>query len=295
MPQGSVLGPVLFIMYVNDITDNVKSSIKIFADDTKLYTPTSKSDVLQNDIDSIMNWAVKWEMNFNVDKCKVMHYGHANPQKQYVMNNKTLSDTQEECDLGVIFEKDLKFSKHISTKINKANSILGLINRSFEFLDEYTFVKLYTALIRPHVEFANVVWNPYLIKDISSLEKLQQRATKLVSSLKDLTYIDRLKKLKLPSLIHRRLRGDMIQTFKIVKGLDDCVFENFFSYSASTRGHNLKLEMPRSRTTHCLHQFSRRVIKTWNNLPKNVVDSKSVHEFKIKLDQHWTGDTPYKV
>jgi hypothetical protein len=93
---------------------------------------------------------------------------------------------------------------------------------------------LYTALIRPHVEFSNVVQNPYLMKDISSLEKLQQKATKLVPSLKDLTYIDCFKMLKLQSLTHHRLRGDIIQAFKIIKGLDDSTFEIIFRYSTST-------------------------------------------------------------
>ena len=233
-------------------------------------------------------------MEFNVDKCKVMHYGQLNPQNQYTMQNKILKDANEECDLGVTFEKDIKFSKHIATKINKANSILSLIKRSFEFMDKYTFVKLYTALVRPHLEFANVVWHPYLVKDIVSLENLQKRATRLVTSLRTMSYTDRLKELRLPSLAHRRLRGDLIQTFKIVKGIDDCKFDKFFEYVSSTRSHNLKLKTPRSRTTFSLNQFSRRVIKPWNNLPQHVVDAKDVNAFKVGLDKYWGNDTPYQ-
>ena len=93
------------------------------------------------------------------------------------MNNKSLQATTEECDLGVLFERDLKFSKHISTKINKANSILALIKRSFEFMDKYLFLKLYTALVRPHVEFANVIWYPYLKKDRKSSKKSHKTCT----------------------------------------------------------------------------------------------------------------------
>jgi len=217
VPQGSVLGPVLFIIYVNDITDSVSCISKIFADDTKLYAPVTDSGRLQEDLDSLSEWAQKWELAFNVDKCKVIHYGNNNPNQQYTMNNKPLQAATEECDLGVLFERDLKFSKHISTKINKANSILALIKRSFEFMDKYLFLKLYTALVRPHVEFANVIWYPYLKKDIISIEKVQKRATKLVPNLRNSSYEERLKELKLPSLAHRRIRGDAIQTFKIVK------------------------------------------------------------------------------
>ena len=240
------------------------------------------------------DWAEKWELKFNVDKCKVIHYGHDNPNHKYTMNTKPLKESNEECDLGVLFDKDLKFNKHIATKINKANSILALISRSFEYMDKFTFLKLYTALVRPHIEFANVIWHPYLKKDIDSIERVQMRATKLIPELRDLPYIDRLKKLKLPTLAHRRTRGDAIQTFKIVKGLDDCAFEDFFQYSSSTRGHNLRLEKAKFRTTFCQNQFSRRAVDIWNSLTQNVVDSKDVTTFKIRLDQHWEDDTPYQ-
>ena len=152
----------MFIIYVDDITDHVSSSIRIFADDTKIYAPTSEAAALQSDLDSVSEWARKWELQFNVDKCKVIHFGHDNPDTDYQMNDVPINACTEECDLGVTFDRDLKFSKHISLKVNKANSILGLISRTFEFIDNYTFVRLYTALVRPHLEFANVVWHPYL-------------------------------------------------------------------------------------------------------------------------------------
>ena len=115
-----------------------------------------------------------------------------------------------------------------------------------------------------------------------------------MSSLSHLPYHERLKELRLPSLAHRRLRGDAIQTFKIVKGLDDCEFGKFFTYAASTRGHNLKLEKPRCKTTFCQNQFSRRVVNLWNSLPQHVVDSKNVNEFKVRIDKYWQGDKPYQ-
>ena len=147
-------------------------------------------------------------------KCKVTHYGQNNPEYDHTMNNKKLQLVEEECDLGVTFTRDLKFSQHIAKKINKA-SMLALIKGTFQYLDNYTFLRLYTALVRPHLIFANVVWYPYLRKDIESIERVQMRATKLVSSLKELPYEPRLKELKLPTLSHRRLHGDAIQTFKL--------------------------------------------------------------------------------
>ena len=188
VPQGSVLGPILFIMYVNDIPDIVKSHVWIFADDTKLFASTDQTNTLQEDSNNLMKWAELWELTFNVIKCKVIHYGQNNPESDYIMNNNKLESVDEECDLGVNFTKDLKFSQHIAKKVNKANSILALIKGTFEYLDNHSFLRLYTANVRTHVKFANVVWHPYLRKDIESIERVQMRATKLVSNLKDLPY-----------------------------------------------------------------------------------------------------------
>ena len=179
------------------------------------------------------------------------------------------------------FTRDLKFSQHIAKKINnmnKANSILALIRGTFEHLDKYSFLRLYTALVRSHLV---VVWHPYLRKDIESIERVQMRATKLVPALKDLSYEARLKELKLPTLAHRRLRGDMIQTFKLVKGLDDCPLENFFTIAHyNKRSHSHKLEKPRCSLTFTLNQFSYRVINVWNSLPQHVVDAETLNSLK---------------
>ena len=211
------------------------------------------------------------------------------------MNNKNLAPVEEECDLGMTFSKDLKFSQHLSKTINKANSILALIKGTFEYIDKHSFLRLYTALVRRHIEFANVVWHPYLRKDILSIERVQIRATRLVSHLKDLPYESRLKELKLPSLAHRRLRGDAIQTFKLLKGFDNCPFENFFTYAHyNRRGHSLKLEKPRCSTSFTLNQFSHCVINMWNSLPQYVVDAEKVTDFKIRIDEHWQGDILYE-
>ena len=127
VPQGSVLGPILFIMYVNDIPDIVKSNVWIFADDTKLFTTTDKTITLQEDLDNLIKWGELWELTFNVIKCKVIHYGQNNPESDYIMNDKKLESVDEECDLGVNFTRELKFSQHIAKKVNKANSMLALI------------------------------------------------------------------------------------------------------------------------------------------------------------------------
>ena len=295
VPQGSVLGPILFILYINDLPEVVSSSVKIFADDTKLYNKDSNSDIIQQDLDALCTWAKIWQLHFNVKKCKTVHYGRDNQDYQYIMNSEDIETAREEKDLGVIFQQDLKFSSHIAEKVNKANSVLSLIVRTFDCIERDSFILLYKALVRPHIEYGNTIWYPFLRKDIESVERIQKRATKLIPELTDLTYTERLKRLKLPSLAHRRKRGDMIQTFKIIKGIEDIPSDRFFklSNSSSTRGHSLKLEKPRCRTTMRLQHFSQRIINNWNSLPERVVAAKDVNDFKSKLDQHWNQEAMY--
>ncbi|CAG2208621.1 unnamed protein product [Mytilus edulis] len=242
----------------------------IVKNDSKIYAPTSKSDVLQNDLDALYDGSKLWDMKFNVNKCKQIHYGRNNPENVYTMNNIDIIKDEQEKDLGIIFQNDLKFSQHISNQY-------GII-----------FLRLYVALVRPHVEYGNTIWYPHLKKDINAVEKVQMRATKLIPDIRHLSYEDRLKVLKLPSLTHRRRRGDMIQAFKILKGFEDISYERFFTViSTNTRGHNWKLAKPRCNTSFRLRHFSQRFINDWNNLPVEVISSKTVEAFKISIDRHW--------
>jgi hypothetical protein len=222
--QGRVLGPILFLIYINDLPDAVNSFVKNFADDTKLYnTANSDEDCekLQNSINDTSVWANLWQLPFNADKCKVIHFGRNNPETNYTIPNSSgtvqnLTTIDEEKDLGVFFDKKLTFNNHINHCVKKANQMLGLIKRNFTALDPYSFTQLYKALVRSHLEYGNVIWRPHYRKDILKLEKIQKRATKCIKSISHLTYEERLKFLKLPTLEYRRARGDMIQTYKII-------------------------------------------------------------------------------
>jgi len=125
-----------------------------------------------------------------------------------------------EKDLGVTFDENLRFEEHISNKVRIANAIVGQIRSSFTYLDRDTFKRLYTALVRPHLEYALAVWSPYLAKHINMIESVQMRATKLVDSMGEMEYEDRLRNLKLPTLKYRRRRGDMIEIFKRLNAYD---------------------------------------------------------------------------
>ena len=123
--------------------------------------------------------------------------------------------------VGVNIDSNLKFDQHIQTKVNKANQIVELIRRSFRYLDFKTFCLLFKALVRPHHEYAGCIWNLYLKKDIEAIENVPRRATKMLPYLKELPYDERLKRLKLPMLRLRRLRGDMIETYKTLNKIYD--------------------------------------------------------------------------
>lgn len=195
----------------------------------------------------------------------------------------------EEKDLGVIFTTDLKFSKHIGAAANKANRVVGAIRRSFRYLDKNMLTQLYKSLIRGHLEYANTVWSPMKKGDIEHLEKVQRRATKLIPELKDTPYPERLKHLKLPSLVYRRERGDMIETYKILNGQVDSTGRSLLNIAEQgyTRGHSKKLQKHYCRTALRSHAFRNRVVDNWNALPETVVTAPTLNTFKNRLDKHW--------
>ena len=145
------------------------------------------------------------------------------------------------------------------------------------------------SLVRPHLEYANTVWGPHYVTDQQDLEKVQRRATKLIQSIKDLPYEDdRLRKLNMPSLCHRRLRGDMINTYKIVTGSYKVDKSIFFqpARETTTRGHRFKLYKQHARTLGKQKTFGNRVLNEWNKLPPYVVEAENVNAFKNRLDTH---------
>ena len=166
---------------------------------------------LQANLLKLVEWSHKWQLPFNQDKCKVIHYGRKNPCFDYYMTdeNKPFPAVEEEKDLGVTFDQKMKFSNHVDGICASANRKLGVIKRTFSTMDETGFMLLYKSIVRPSLEYCSTVWHPYFKKDITKIEKVQRRATRQVQSLRHLNYEDRLKHLNLPSLAYRRHRSDM--------------------------------------------------------------------------------------
>ena len=298
VPQGSVLGPTLFVIYINDMPAAVNSAIKLYADDAKLYRPVS-SDLdrhsLQKDIDALYSWSKLWLLKFHPEKCTMMKVGQgsASDTDHYTMKtengNTNLNWSHMEKDLGVLIDGKLTFADEVRSRIKKGNVIVGTIRRTFSSLNESTFTQLFKALVRPHLEYAAAVWFPHLRRDIDAIEAVQRRATKQIPGLSQLDYPERLKRLKLPTLTFRRKRGDLIEVYKIMTGLYDIDSREFFTINTqqTTRGHSRRILKPSVNTRKRMRSFAMRTINDWNSLPEHVATAKSLIEFKNKLDKHW--------
>ena len=299
VPQGSVLGPSLFIYYINDLPSVCEALAKIFADDTKCYNGiTSHEDCckLQRTIDALQEWSAKWLMGFNTGKCGVMHLGKNNPNYDYVMregeNYKVLSKTTCEKDLGVFIDNKLNFKDHISKQVKKARCTAGVIHRNIINKTPDILVPLFKSMVRPIVEYANPVWAPYLKQDIKTIEDVQRHFTKKICGLKERSYHERLKILKLPSLEYRRLRGDMIEVYKILHGIYDPkttekLLTLFPEFSTTRKSNNLNLLKKRTNHNPFHNFFTNRITNIWNALPNDVVNAMNVNSFKNKIDAYF--------
>ena len=304
IPQGSILGPILFILYVNDIPSQLQSIISMYADDTKLFSALLSDgtpNTLISDLKLLEEWSKKFQMKFHPEKCHVMHIGTNNPRQEYSMSKgdqqHKLEKVSSEKDLGILIDDKLKFLEHINVKVNKANQILGCIKHTFKHLNKEIFKLLYKSMVRPHLEYNSVVWSPHLKKDMDVIERVQRRATKMVPGLKNLSYEDRLRELELPTLKFRRERADLIETYNILTQKHilntDCrckvcpnkqMFQK--SLSTNTRGHSMKLQAQKA-TGNRFHFFASRVVNQWNSLSNETVMQPTLQKFKTQLHRDW--------
>ena len=290
---------------------------KFFADDSKIIgiiKSLADKKLLQDDLNTLVNWSKEWRMCFNYDKCKVMRVRKNHPREidpkvpkvpiksEYTMEiigkneRHNLSETLIERDLGIQLSNDLKWKNQAVTAANKGNSVLGMLKRTFVFWNETICKQMYTTFVRPHLEYAASAWNPYRKKDIKALENIQRRATKLAPSLKHLNYHERLIKLGLTTLEERRTRGDAIQYYKIEKGLNVVKFTlpNRLAPSTKTLGpansvrgnlHRIERQTVKNCDQREFFFFSNRMVPIWNSLPTNVVNADSTNNFKNLYDK----------
>lgn len=291
VPQGSVLGPVLFKLFVNDLPEAVKVSCLMYADDLKLWVRIQNDesvDELQTALDALADWSARWLLPVNKEKCHVLPIGSSQSSGTYHLGGYLLDESTSERDLGVIITPDLKPTEDIRKRSAAASRLVWAIRRSFDRLTPTTFRLLFSAHVRPILEFGQPAVYPITKQENNWLERVQRRASKLIEGFKELKYQERLQKLNMFSLDYRRMRADLLYTWRILRGeLGEDIKEFFDVSDVNTRGHAKKLvKRRRLRINHSV-TLSTRVVNVWNSLPAGVVDADSEVQFKKRIDKYF--------
>ena len=292
VPQGSVLGPTLFNIFINDLPSYLRYSFcLLFADDLKIYrTINSASDylLLQSDLNAVAAWAKENRMSFNISKSAVLHLGYNNHTFVYFLNDQQISPKESIKDLGIIVDRKLNFHQQSAHAAKKAISTASWIFKSFSFLTRHLFSILYKVFVRPNLEYCIQAWRPHLKKSIDVLEKTQRKITKWCPGISHYSYENRLQLLDLPTLNNRYDRGDLIETFKILKQHYNISPNSFFTMSRDdrTRGHSLKLFQDKYHTDTRKYFFTNRVVHQWNRLPELLISSSSINQWKMRYSDY---------
>jgi ribonuclease P/MRP protein subunit RPP40 len=301
VPQGSVLGPVLFIIYVNDITHLWPSntvSIKMFADDTKLYTVLQDDSAFSADLqlclDSILDWSAVWQLKLAPTKCTVMRIKSRASHSFtcapcYQIGSVQLPVIENCTDLGVSLRCKLIDLVRTSTRLllkRQQNCRAKLILKCFSSRDPLLLMRAFCTFVRPLLEFSSIIWSPYTVSDINRIESVQRSFTKYTNYLRYSTYKERLVNLGLDSLQCRRVKADLLFCYKLLHGLIDIKSDDFIvlSRNINLRGNQLKLVKPTITSARDANFFCNGVINIWNSLPDYIVMADTIACFKHRLN-----------
>ena len=287
VPQGSVLGPILYLCFSADAKSVISHcEFKVYADDTKLFKAIMSFDdcnLLQQDLDAIAQWSTAWQLKLNPDKTKCLSLGNVKFPHNYLLYNNSIDLVHSMSDLGVIVRSDLKFTQHCSMITRKAYfSIKGLFN-TFKGHDSHFYVFMYYCYIRPMLESSSPAWSPILKGNIDLLERVQRYFTKRLPGFNHLSYAERLFVLKMDSLEHRRARADIILFYKLISGDVIVDLYNPYQFVFSYRGHCKTLFKFQCRTERRRYFWLNRITNFWNKLPQNAVSANSIDVFKSIL------------
>ena len=305
VPQGTVLGPLLFILFVNDMHWCVKhSTIRLFADDTRLLKRISSSDdvnLLQSDLESVINWAKENNMTLHEDKFEYIVHRHnqkdlllhlpfmAEAFSYTLTDGKSLYPVEFLKDLGVMVSSDMSWSLQISTIVKRARSMASWVLGAFHTREKVAMLLLYTTLVRSLLEYCCLVWHPHKVGDIELIEGVQRTFTSKIHGVQHLDYWDRLKALGLMSLQRRRERYMIIHMWKLLNGV---VPNDIGVQFSSPSRHGVLAKLPGlSRSSSSRNQtiydnsFAMVGPQLWNLVPASVQSIADPQQFKVELSR----------
>jgi hypothetical protein len=294
VPQGTVLGPLLFLMFINDLPAVLDpgTSCRLFADDCIIYRQIrSLNDQLQlqKDLTALETWSHRWGMQFNAKKCIIMSISRKPAKVKFYQLDNTILDNVDACTyLGVLISGNLDWSQHISKCAKKANSRLGFLRRNLKGCPQKLKRTGYVSLIRSLLEYSSVVWDPHLQKDRDAIERVQRKAARWItgdhSTYSSVTGM--LSQLGLESLELRRKNQRLIMMYKIVHRVVALSTQDLGILPADGRtrsAHKFKLRVPRASTAELKNSFVNRTIPDWNRLPASQAEAGSVDQLKSQL------------
>ncbi len=296
VPQGSVLGPVLFLLFINDLPENLKSSVRLFADDCVLYRNINSHNdcaILQDDLDKLGLWEKKWLMEFNVAKCHTMrvtrHRTGNRINHDYKLHGQILENVSSAKYLGVTMTDDLDWGTHVTNIASKATKTLGFLRRNLAFAPRETKAIAYKTLVRPQLEYASVIWNPYHQKYVDKLEMVQRTAARWsCRRWRNASHVgEMLTDLEWPTLNTRRDKTSLVFFYKIHTDLVSINKDQYLTPSISLRGtrssHNSQYYRTHVNTDAFKFSFFPRTIPLWNSLSQSAVLSQTVDGFKSQI------------
>ena len=290
VPQGSVLGPILFLVFINDMPDCVKSCCRLFADDSIIYRSINSDEdaaILQGDLDALQKWETDWGMSFNPSKCQILHVSRKRKSKKrsYQLKGSILKEVDDATYLGVDVSKDLSWHKQCNKVAAKGNRMLGFVKRNLKTASSRTRDYAYKTLVRPTVEYAASVWSPHQQELKYSVERVQRRAARFVTRRYDTTesVTAMLRDLSWETLEQRRLKSRVTMGYRIIHNLVMIPADQLTPSTVNTRGHNMKYNQLTTRTNYYKYSFFPSLIPLWNSLPEHVASSGSLDIFKARL------------
>ena len=296
VPQGTVLGPLLFLIFINDLPECVSSSIRLYADDALLYRSIKTHedvDALHRDLTSVQKWEKTWLMSFNADKCEVLRISNKRKNiigtSPYSIHGTALRTVDEAKYLGVTLHRSLSWKPHIQSTCKKSNSTLGFLRRNLRRCPANIKELAYKTYVRPILEYSSTVWDPHTKDLVSQIEMVQRRAARFVKA--DYRYrssvAQMIQSLQWQTLQERRAHSKVTMLYKIVNGLVAIPSGPPFLYPSpdlhATRGHDHQFRRQHCRILAFQHSFFPSVVCMWNALPSTVVAATSLESFRSRL------------